>query len=195
MLIESRKKYQQKSLGCSRSLYGYRNKSPNSRAQAESSEAAIKHAVPSGNNLDLIRKLFAKEICCPSQAFSLDTMIDLSPNSRARLGVGKQSIWTALPLVQSNGWKIVPAEGAGHQIFFFPTYVSNPRSFQRETRCWKTDFTHWSFRESVSWCKFSPMTMKQLKFSPMTMKQLQRQKSKVSQYALQQILWRSSQCF
>lgn len=91
MLIESRKKYQQKSLGCSRSLYGYRNKSPNSRAQAESSEAAIKHAVPSGNNLDLIRKLFAKEICCPSQAFSLETMIDLSPNSRARLGVGKQS--------------------------------------------------------------------------------------------------------
>lgn len=120
MLIESRKKYQQKSLGCSRSLYGYRNKSPNSRAQAESSEAAIKHAVPSGNNLDLIRKLFAKEICCPSQAFSLETMIDLSPNSRASLGVGKQSTWTALPLVQSNGWKIVPAEGAGHQIFFFP---------------------------------------------------------------------------
>lgn len=106
-----------------------------------------------GKNLDFIRKLFAKEICCPSQGFSLDTGIDLQRAGPGR--VLENSAGTVLSLVQGNGWKVVPAEGAGHQISF-PAQESNPRNFQRETRFSNASFTHWFFKEGSADVGFLP---------------------------------------
>lgn len=110
----SRSKYYQKSLGSSRNLNGHRNKSPNRRAHAGISKTAIKYA---GETMDLIRKLFVKELCCPSQASSLDTGIDLQ-------GAGPGEVlenWNSF--ASGTRLKSCTSRGSGTPDFFSYTSV------------------------------------------------------------------------